>query len=97
MKNPELRAQNRRALVFLLLGLALAAVLASLPLFHFSAVVYTKKSPNTFVGDATYQSVKAEVEALAESYREQGLEVSLRQLQGRDHLARQLLAQRELR
>ena len=77
MKNPELRAQNRRALVFLLLGLALAAVLASLPLFHFSAVVYTKKSPNTFVGDATYQSVKAEVEALAESYREQGLEVSL--------------------
>ena len=77
MKNPELRAQNRRALIFLLLGVLLAAVLASLPLFHFSAVVYSKKSPNTFVGDETYRAVKAEVEAIAADYSAQGLEVKL--------------------
>ena len=69
MKSPELKSQNRRALVLLLLGLILALILMSLPLYSFNAAVYTKKSSNTFVGDEKYQSVLAEVEAEAERFR----------------------------
>ena len=51
MTSPELKKQNRLALLFLLIGLALALILMSLPLYSFNAAVYTKKSSNTFVGD----------------------------------------------
>ena len=46
---PEIRKQNRRMTVLLLLGLVLALVLMSLPLYSFEAGIYTKKSANTFV------------------------------------------------
>ncbi len=77
MRSPEMKSQNRRALLFLLLGLALALILMSLPLFSFEAQVYTKKSANTFVGDEKYVAAKAEAEAVAEEYRAQGFSVSL--------------------
>ena len=77
MKSPELKSQNRRALVLLLLGLILALILMSLPLYSFNAAVYTKKSSNTFVGDEKYQSVLAEVEAEAERFRAQGFNVQI--------------------
>ena len=79
MKSPEIKRQNRRALLFFLLGLVLALILMSLPLLSFEAQVYTKKSANTFVGDEKYAAALAEVEAVAEGYRAQGFEVSLKE------------------
>ncbi len=66
MKIPELKGQNRRALFLMLLGLALAVILMSLPLLRFNAAVYTKKSANTFVGDEKYVAALAEAEAVAD-------------------------------
>ena len=77
MRNPELKKANRVSLLLLLLGLALALILMSLPLYSFNAGVFIKKSPNTFVGDEKYQTVRSEVEAAAEEYRQQGLEVEI--------------------
>ncbi len=75
----ELRKKNRISLIILLVGLILTVAIASMPLYTFQAGVYTKKSPNTFVGDATYNEVKAEVEKVAEEYRAQGLEVEIQE------------------
>ena len=77
MNIPELRAQNRRWLLLLITGLALTLILMSLPLYSFTASVYTKKSGNTFVGDARYQSARAEVEAVAEEYRAKGFDMEI--------------------
>ena len=79
MTNPELRVQNRRALILLLIGLVISLVLTSLPLYSFTASVYTKKSANTFVGDEKYQEVRTEVETIAEEYRTQGFDVEIRE------------------
>ena len=77
MTSPELKKQNRLALLFLLIGLALALILMSLPLYSFNAAVYTKKSSNTFVGDEKYVSVRAEVDAIAEECRAQGFDAEV--------------------
>ena len=77
MKSPELKKQNRRVLLLMLLGLILALLVMSLPLYRFNAAVYTKKSSNTFVGDEKYQAALAEVEAAAEEYRAQGFDVAI--------------------
>ena len=77
MRYPEVRQQNRRMLLLLILGLALTLILMSLPLYSFDMGVYTKKSGNTFVGDEKYQAVKEEVEAVAEEYRAQGFNVEI--------------------
>ena len=77
MSNPELRAQNRRWLLLLFVGLAAALVLMSLPLYSFTVSVYTKKSGNTFVGDERYQEARAEVEAVAEEYRAKGFDMEI--------------------
>ena len=71
--------RNRLALILFVLGLVLAAVLMSLPVYRFTASVYTKKSSNTFVGDEKYQEVRAEVEGIAEEYRSQGMQVEIRE------------------
>ena len=72
-----MKQQNRRSLVLLLVGLALAGVLFSLPLYSFSANIYTKKSSNTFKGDEKYYAALAEVEAEAEKYRAGGFDVEI--------------------
>ena len=77
MRNPDVKRANRVSLVLLILGIVLSLVLMSLPLYRFNAAVYTKKSPNTFVGDEKYQAVRSEVEAAAEEYRAQGFEVEI--------------------
>ena len=69
--------KNRISLLLLVLGLILASALMSLPLYHFTANVYTKKSANTFVGDDTYKEVRAEVDQAAEEFRAQGMEVDV--------------------
>ena len=68
---------NRISLVLLAAGLLLACLVMALPLYSFQANVYTKKSSNTFVGDEKYQEVRAEVEAAAQEYRDQGMEVEI--------------------
>ena len=70
-------AGRKTSLLLLLAGLILACVLMSLPLYRFTAGIYTKKSANTFVGDDTYQEVLAEVEKTAEEYRAKGMDVTV--------------------
>ena len=61
------RRTNARALAAWVLLAALFAAMLCLPLYSFSATVFTKKSGNTFVGDEKYLAVRAEVEAAAEA------------------------------
>ena len=78
MKSPSVLAkENRTALAVLLLALLLIGLLLCLPAYEFSAGVYTKKSPNTFVGDEKYLQALDEVTAVAEEYREKGFDVSI--------------------
>lgn len=60
--------KNRMGLIVCAVALALAAILLSLPMFELSASVYTKRSPNTFVGDEKYATALAEVEGVAAGY-----------------------------
>lgn len=75
----DVAKKNRVALAVLLLAVLLAGILMSLPVYTFQAGVYTKKSANTFVGDETYQAVLAEVNAVAEKYRADGMAVDLQE------------------
>ena len=77
MRDPDVLRSNRRALILVILGLVLSMLLLSMPLYSFNANVYTKKSPNTFVGDEKYLAVRAEVEEAAQKYREQGFDVEI--------------------
>ena len=77
MRDHDVLRSNRRALLLVILGLILSMLLLSMPLYSFNANVYTKKSPNTFVGDEKYLAVRAEVEEAAEKYREQGFDVQI--------------------
>lgn len=78
MKTPaSISRQNRSALTLMLAALVIIGILLSLPAYKFSASVYTKKSPNTFVGDENYIAALAEVNALADEYRENGFDVTL--------------------
>ena len=73
----EIRKQNRLAAGLLLLGFVLALVIMSLPVYSFQTSVYTKKSANTVIGDEKYTEVRAEVEAVAEDYINQGFQVEI--------------------
>ena len=77
MNGTNIRKQNLCSFLLLTAGIVLALLLMQLPLYSFRAGVYTKKSSNTFVGDEKYQEVRAEVDALALQYEEQGFEVSV--------------------
>ncbi len=77
MNKDKLLKADRTALALMAAALILAAVLMSLPLYHFSAVVYSKKSANTVVGDEKYQELRRELESEAQAYEERGLRVSI--------------------
>ncbi len=68
---------NQRAMLCALLCMVLSAVLVSLPIYHFEANVYTKRSGNTFTGDERYLAARAEVDALAADYRARGIETEI--------------------
>ena len=71
--SPDRQASSlRNGRILILVSLLLIVLLFCLPLFETTTAVYTKKSPNTFVGDEKYQTVKAEVEAAVADYREFG-------------------------
>lgn len=63
----SIRKTNTVALAACALACLLVFALALLPLYDFSATVYTRKSGNTFVGDEKYLAVRAEVDAAAEA------------------------------
>ena len=60
-----------------MLSLLLMAAVLFLPIIRFSSALYTKRSPNTFVGDEKYQEVRAEVEETLAEYRQQGIDAEL--------------------
>ena len=77
MKTKPVLSSNKRALLLIVLSAVLAIGWLLAPLYRFTASVYTKKSSNTFVGDEKYVEARAEVEALAEEYRAQGMSVEI--------------------
>ena len=70
---------NIISLLLIILGTGLTIALMVLPLYTFSAAVYTKKSSNTVVGDEKYKEVRAEVEAEAQKYLDQGFAVEIKE------------------
>ena len=77
VSSANVAGKNRKALVVAAVMIILAIVLLSLPVYEFSATLYTKRSGNTFVGDERYVKAMQEVEAAAEEFRQQGHEVSI--------------------
>lgn len=69
--------ENRTSVIVLILAFVLICTLLCLPAYEFTSSIFTKKSGNTFVGDEKYIAVRAEVEAVAEDYRADGIEVTL--------------------
>ena len=63
----SIRKTNRIAQGVCAAALLLILAIQFLPLYDFSATVFTKKSGNTFVGDEKYTAVRAEVEAAAQA------------------------------
>ena len=73
----SIRKANRLSLLLGTLLTLLCVLLISLPIFHFEANVYTKRSGNTFVGDERYQAARGEVDALAADYASRGIETQI--------------------
>ena len=60
--------KNRIALTVCAAAVALVVVLLMMPVMDFTSALYTKRSPNTFVGDEKYIEARAEVEAIAAGF-----------------------------
>ena len=60
--------------MLVLAALILTAAFCSLSFLSFSSQLYIKRSPNTFVGDEKYRTVRQEVELQLETFRAQGVE-----------------------
>ena len=63
----------KKSLILILASLVLVTVLCSMSFLNFSSQLYTKRSPNTFVGDEKYQQVRAETEAVLAEFAGQGI------------------------
>lgn len=73
-KLPSVSNSRRIILLLILSSLILTIVFCSLSFLNFSSQLYIKRSPNTFVGDEKYQTVRQEVELQLETFRTQGVE-----------------------
>ena len=71
------RRRNLSALAAALLLIVVSAALLFLPVYHFEANVYTKRSGNTFVGDERYQAARAEIDAMVADYTARGIETEV--------------------
>lgn len=67
-------APRRRILLLIVSAILLTVLLCSLTFLRFSSQLYIKRSPNTFVGDDKYTTVRQEVELQLEEYRSQGVD-----------------------
>ena len=65
---------RRQVLLMILSAVLLTGLICSVTFLRFSSQLYIKRSPNTFVGDEKYQSVRQEVELQLENYRSQGVD-----------------------
>lgn len=72
MSSDAIKKKNRLALCLCAVAAALIVVLLSLPVYQFTTSLYTKKSSNTFIGDEKYIAARAEVDTLADGYRQSG-------------------------
>ena len=77
MTPDAIKRHNKTALRLLLISFLAVCLLLTLPAYVFHAGIYTKKSSNTTVGDEKYRAVQEEVNALAEEYRQKGLDVEV--------------------
>lgn len=77
MKTPNLAKHNRLALALLIAAAVMAVLIMLMPAYSFQSVVYTKRSPNTVVGDENYKAARGEVDAFAEEQRAQGIDVEI--------------------
>ena len=66
---PSAGVPKRTILLLLAVSVLLIAACLSLSFLQFSSQLYIKRSPNTFVGDEKYRTVRAEVEQELESMR----------------------------
>ena len=66
---PSVSNPRRIILLLILSALILTVVFCSLSFLSFSSQLYIKRSPNTFVGDEKYQTVRQEVEMQLETFR----------------------------
>ena len=71
---PSHVSSRRTVLLLLLAALIMTAVICSVTFLRFSSQLYIKRSPNTFVDDEKYRTVRQEVELQLESFRAQGVE-----------------------
>ena len=71
---PSVSNSRRIILMLVLAALILTAAFCSLSFLSFSSQLYIKRSPNTFVGDEKYRTVRQEVELQLETFRAQGVE-----------------------
>ena len=74
---PSAGVPKRTILLLLAVSVLLIAACLSLSFLQFSSQLYIKRSPNTFVGDEKYRTVRAEVEQELESIRSQGVDGSI--------------------
>lgn len=65
---------RRRILLLILFALFLTVLFCSLTFLRFSSQLYIKRSPNTFVGDDKYHTVRQEVESQLEDYSSRGVD-----------------------
>lgn len=72
-----LRKRNGLCLAALCLLTILSVLILSLPVYHFDAAVYTKRSGNTFVGDERYLAARAEVDAQTADYAARGIDTEV--------------------
>ena len=77
MDASAVKKRNKTALYLLIIACAAGILLLCMPAYQFDASVYTKKSGNTFVGDEKYLKVLEEVNAVADEYRANGMEVDI--------------------
>ena len=65
---------RRQVLLMILSAVLLTGLICSVTFLRFSSQLYIKRSPNTFVGDEKYRTVRQEVELQLENYRSQGVD-----------------------
>ena len=58
-------------------AILLTAACCFLPFLQFSSQLYTKRFPNTFVGDEKYEAARAQAEEELENFRAQGIECDI--------------------
>ena len=75
MKTVSDGASRKRIILLLVItALVLTVGCCSLPFVQYSSQLYIKRSPNTFVGDEKYETVRGEVEQQLEAFRSQGVD-----------------------